>query len=209
MRVIRNITCLALLLGLMIFPKNASATLLALPNSSYFPELWQGTSYYDDDGFNLRIDFAVYDTLGGDELAAIEGFEAPGDGQYIYAYQIFQHNSEGYNEVAYFTLLNLDGSAVDGSLMQGTTALDDDNDGIAPNPLISENQGIWVWGGDIGYISTAQHSWFLVFSSDSAPVAGSYEVQTSDDLPVPIPEPMTVALLGFGALTLLRKRKYA
>lgn len=207
MREIRKITYLALLLGLMIFPNNASATLLALPNSSYFPELWQGTSYYDDDGFNLRIDFAVYDTLGGNEIAAIEGFETPGDGQYIYAYQIFQHNSEGYNEVAYFSLLNLDGSAVNSSLMQCTTALDDKNDGIAPDPLTCQNQGIWVWGGDIGYISTAQHSWFLVFSSDSAPIAGSYEVQAPGDFP--IPEPTTIALLGIGGLAFLRKRKYA
>ena len=209
MRVIRNITCLALLLVLLILPKNASATLLALPDSSYLDGLWQGTSYYDEDDFNLRIDFAVYDTLGGNEIAAIEGFEAPGDGQYIYAYQIFQPPVEGYNEVTYFSILNLDDSAVNEALMQSTTALDDNNDGIEPDPLISENQGIWVWSGDTGYISTAQHSWFLVFSSGSAPVAGSYEVQTSGDLPVPIPEPITVALLGFGALTLLRKRKYA
>jgi hypothetical protein len=207
MRVIRNITCLAFLLGLLILPKNVSATLIALPESSYLDGLWQGTSYYDDDGFNLRIDFAVYDTLGGNELAAIEGFEAPGDGQYIYAYQIFQHINEGYNEVACFSLLNLDGSAVNGSLMQCTTALDDNNDGIEPYPLTCENQGIWVWGGDIGYISTAQHSWFLVFSSDSAPVAGSYEVQAPGDFP--IPEPTTIALLGIGGLAFLRKRKYA
>ncbi len=209
MRVIRNITYLAFLLVLMISPNNALATLLPLPDSSYLDGLWQDTLYYDDDDFNLRIDFAVYDTLGGNEIAEIEGFETPGDGQYIYVYQVFQHIDEGYNEVAYFSILNLDGSAVNESLMQSTTALDDNNDGIAPNPLICENQGIWVWGGDIGYISTAQHSWFLVFSSDSAPIAGSYEVHAPGDIPVPIPEPMTVALLGFGALTLLRKRKYA
>ncbi|MHC4069328.1 MAG: PEP-CTERM sorting domain-containing protein [Planctomycetota bacterium] len=209
MGMIRNITCLAFLLVLVILPKNASAALLALPDSSYLGGLWQGTSYYNDDGFNLRIDFAVYDTLGGNEIAAIGGFEAPGDGQYIYAYQVFQHIDEGYNEVTYFTILNLDSSTVDESLIQSTTALDDNDDGIAPNPLISENQGVWLWGGDTGYISTAQHSWFLVFSSDSAPIAGSYEVQPSGDIAVPIPEPMTVALLGFGALTMLRKRKYA
>ena len=209
MRVIRNITYLAFLLVLLILPKNASATLIALPDSSYLDGLWQGTSYYDDDDFNLRIDFAVYDTLGGNEIAAIEGFEAPGDGQYIYVYQIFQHVDEGYNEVAYFSILNLDGSAVDESLMQSTTALDDNNDGIAPDPLISETQGIWVWGGDTGYISTAQHSWFLVFSSDSAPIAGSYEVHAPGDIPVPIPEPTTIALLGIGGLAFLRKRKYA
>ena len=209
MRAIRNIAYLAFLLVLVILPKNASATLFALPNSSYLGGLWQGTSFYNDDGFNLRIDFAVYDTLGGDELAAIEGFETPGDGQYIYAYQIFQHPDDGYNEVTYFSILNFNGSTINESLMQCTTALDDNDDGIAPDPLICENQGIWVWGGDTGYISTAQHSWFLVFSSDSAPVTGSYEVQASSDIPVPIPEPITVALLGFGVLTLFRKRKYA
>jgi hypothetical protein len=207
MRVMRNIAYLAFLLVLAILPKNASATLIALPDSSYLDGLWQGISYYDDDGFNIRIDFAVYDTLGGNEIAAIEGFEAPGDGQYIYVYQVFQHIDEGYNEVAYFSILNLDGSAVDGSMIQCTTALDDNNDGIEPYPLICENQGIWVWGGDIGYISTAQHSWFLVFSSDSAPIAGSYEVQAPGDFP--IPEPTTIALLGIGGLAFLRKRKYA
>ena len=191
---------------LLILPKNASATLIALPDSSYLDGLWQGTSYYDDDGFNLRIDFAVYDTLGGNELATIEGFEAPGDGQYIYAYQIFQHIDEGYKEVSYFSILNLDGSAVNTALIQCTTALDDNNEGIAPDPLMCENQGIWVWSGDTGYISTAQHSWFLVFSSDSAPVAGSYEVQAPSD--IPIPEPTTIALLGIGGLAFLRKRKY-
>ena len=80
----------------------------------------------------------------------------------------------------------------------------DDVEAIEPDDYPSE--GVWIFGG-FG-LENAQHSWFMMFSSDSAPTKGTYEFNTAEQGDRPVaPEPCTVMLLGIGAAMLVNKRK--
>ena len=94
---VKRVLFLSSLLGAILFAQDARATLVRmLPESSHY----QGFVWYNEEWerglgdttlLRGRIDFAVYDTLGenGNEFAAA-GYDAPGDGQYIYASQIYE-----------------------------------------------------------------------------------------------------------------------
>ena len=169
-----------------------------------------GFVYYNESGLYGRIDFAVYDTLDplyGDEYLA-NGIEAPGDEQYIYAYQIFNHPTAS-DDIAYFAILDIDNKLIDEALMNGSCAQDDGAGGIAPTPTVCDTQGDWRWTFDGGYISMGEHSWLLVFSSTHGPTKGSYKIDGTEFI-VPgseIPEPAMIVLLGIGGLTFVRHRR--
>lgn len=199
----------SLIFTVMLFSQNASAALIYLPENSISD--WQGTSYYDEEGFNIRIDFAVYDTFTHPDDFIWEGIlEMPETDRYIYAYQVFNHPTAD-TEVTSFEILDIDKNPLDAYLMHSTTSQDDGHEGIQPND--SDTQGIWEfeWGTLIG----GEASWFLIFSSSYAPVVGDYQVTsapTSDDPLIPdpdseVPEPTMVALFGLSGLMLSLKRK--
>jgi len=224
MRVMIKVGLLCLLVVATFLVENASA-LIVLPDSTYADLVgnWQGGRTYTEDNFNVLVEFAVYEV--GNTTDVLEPGKSWTEqdlvtelvnelgmtGDYIYVYQIFQHQDEGYEDVTYFSILDVNGAAIDEVLMEGTAALDDGEGGISPAPIISETQGVWVWSFENGYISTGQHSYFLVFSRDSEPVAGSYEIKApEDDLPIPdVPEPGTLALLGLSsAIAFMRRKKF-
>jgi hypothetical protein len=132
------------------------------------------------------------------------------DGQYIYAYQVFNHR-DAAGDVGYFEILDSDGNSIDPSLMADTGSQDDEEGGIEPvDP--SPSQGVWLFSEDAGgIIIPLTHSYFLVLSSDSTPVAGSFEIKgPSGDPGVPdVPEPTTIMLLGLGGTMLLTRRRKA
>ena len=74
---------------------------------------------------------------------------------------------------------------------------------------------VWEFGGKEGFsfIYKGDHPWFLVFSSDSPPVVGGYEIRALEEgerLTPEILEPGMMALLGIGgALMFTRRRKPA
>jgi hypothetical protein len=183
-----------------LFTQSADATLV----SSYH----DGFVYYNESGLYGRIDFAVYDTLDpvhGDEYLA-NGIEAPGDEQYIYAYQIFNRPSAS-GDIAYFAILDIDDNPIDEALMNGSCAQDDGAGGIAPAPIVCDTQGVWKWTFDGGYISMGEHSWLLVFSSTHGPTEGSYEIKGPPIIVVSeMPEPAMIVLLGIGGLIFVRHR---
>ena len=211
-RVMKKTILTSLLLAITLFVPAAIAmpTPYLLPVSSY-DEVWQGGAWYNEqfiDGSNLRgrIDYAVYDKAimseGSDEKALADALNLAG--RYIYAYQVI-NDYEGDKSVAYFEIFGngqapLDlyevsiGSYDDGS--GGKAHTDDYLDGL---------RVVWDFAGELLY--SGDHSWFLVLSSDSAPVRGDYQVKPAESIPpgVPgeIPEPATVALLGL-SVTLLR-----
>lgn len=207
MRVMKKVGFLTLLLITALFVENAAATLSrVLPESSYY----QGSTYYNDvtsDGSSMRgrIDFAVYDTSTyQNEFVGSDGFQAPGGGRYIYAYQIF-NNYNGISEAAIesFTI-----SSFDGANESDIGAQDDGQDGKGATYNIS--QKLWQFNG--GVLWAGEHSYFLVFSTNHNYTSGSYDIQASskDPVPVPAPEPSVMALLGLGStMILIRPRKCA
>ena len=202
---------LSSLLGAILFAQDAGATLLRmLPESSHY----QGFTYYDEewpdgfDGINMlrgRIDFAVYDTLAyPNEFIGDGGYTAPGDGQYIYAYQIF-NDYQGYSEeaVTYFAALGIDMAYV-----YDIDSQDDLADGIEPvGQYFSDEDAVWEFGEiDQDWIIPGEHSWFLAFSSDKDWVHGYYEIRGTEPSDFPVPEPAMLALLSIGGAILFRRR---
>jgi len=230
----KRVLILSFLIGAILFAQDASATpLLMLPDSSYAEATgnWQGSKEYKEDGFYARVDFTVYDTgyllADSDEETLVDSLtseEGLGlDGRYIYAYQIFNHTDSSQTKtIEYFGLLDssdspingahvLDiGSSTDAEYLSGTFG-----EGVEPtesitNPLswtFGPSSELWDSSGE--YLDSGDHSWFLVFSSNTAPVSGSYEIKPPPDSPpdFPVPEPAMLTLLSIGGAILLRRGK--
>jgi hypothetical protein len=204
---------LSLLLVAALFVQNASAVLL-LPYSSHY----QGRSYFDNDGLTGFVEFAVYDTQFYNEWEG-GGFVSPGNGRFIYAYQIFCDTDS--DAIGSFTIMGSDPCNphtlagintmsssdpwVDSQLLSEEAIEPTD---MSANP--SQTQATWEFWGDTGAILIHDaYSWFLVFSSDNDWVLGKYQVGTATD-GVPVtenPEPCTVVLLGIGSALLFTKRR--
>lgn len=193
---------------------------LTLPDSSYYDGcVYYDRVYYDEDSGEVehlagRIDFAVYDTQTyANEFIGDDGYEMPGTGQYIYAYQIFNAPEGISNPIAYFAVFGITGDITEDTV-DGIGAQEDPDNGVEPSDAyFNGDESRVVWEFTPIYISIegdAEHSWFLVFSSDQPWVPGDYEIKAPEEyeLPVPAPEPATIALLGLGsALIFSRRRK--
>jgi hypothetical protein len=221
MRGIRYVCLLSLFFAVALFVHNASATLV-LPDSSYAEAVgnWQGHRIYEEDDFFVRIDFAVYDTENltkPGETELVEELETPG--QFIYAYQIFNHRQNSDANVGFFEVFGLGEPVLDVYVDSIGALSDSDNpnlEGMEPsssyfNP--SHSRGTWVFSENDEHtpLYPGEHSWFLCFSSNSAPVQGDYEIRVPEvDLPVPppeIPEPTMVTLLCVGSALMFISRK--
>jgi hypothetical protein len=206
----RKIGFLSLSVVVLLLVQNASATLTGLPESSHY----QGSTFYSNDFLRGRIDYAVYDTdTYPDEFIGAGGYEAPGSGRYIYAYQIFNDYAMSVDSVAYFSLLGVGGAPID-----GIDARDDGSDGIAPSYQdIASSQAFWEFKDEDGdaLLLVGDHSWLLVLTSDNDWVRGDYEIEPAGGVPVwgdepQTPEPATVTLLGIGGLlAIIRRRRSA
>jgi hypothetical protein len=211
----KRIRLLSLLFVATLFVQNAAAT--TLPYSSHY----QGRSYFDDSstGVTGYVDFAVYDTLGtsGDEWTGA-GFTAPGTGQYIYAYQIF-NDAGSADAIEFFNIMGIDDPTTP-HLLDGISTMNTQNpwedyplitEGVAPtnsfpNTNLAETRATWEFAG--GILVADEYSWFLIFSSSKDWVQGKYVVQTEGGFPITgNPEPCTLALLGLGGTILFAKRR--
>jgi hypothetical protein len=202
MKMTKAIGLLCVLILAMSVVHSASA---ALPYSTYgFENKWAGFKDYRNDNFDIRVLFNVYDTTLYPYQFSWSGDPMPTEDRYIYAYQIINMGDESNNDIAAFTLLFADGSAIPQHLMHITHSQDDLSGGIAPDPEGTPHEGEWVWSSENGYIEAGQHSWLLVFSSDYAPVKGTFEVQASGELPVP--EPATIVFFSSAAGWILTRR---
>ena len=204
MKTKRKVLFLCLLVVTVAMVQNAGAAL----TSSYY----DGFVYYDkvwEDGhLRGRIDFAVYDERS--EYESVTGFDAPGDGKYVYAYQIFNDLMASDKTVTYFSILGLDES-----LISGMGTQDDGSSGKKPAEWgYTTTEGYWKWKieGTNSYIYKGDHSWFLVYSSNNNWVKGNYDVkgpENEGELPQPeIPEPASMlVLLSAGGLMMKKRRK--
>jgi hypothetical protein len=196
-----------------------------LPESSYY----SGTSYYNGTTDGIVLEFSVYDrdTLAGeDEMEFSSNIEM--EGQYIYAYQIYNGNGSNVDisEFSIFGIGNDPDYAVDDesqiSTMEDTfndpgqeaTGVDAYNYGLSAN----HSQVAWYFAGGSGVIGVGDHSYYLIIVSDHDMTFGTYNFTGIQDdvVAVPdgegeqvetIPEPCTIALLGIGGLILRRTGK--
>ncbi len=194
MRVMGKIGFFSLLVAAALFAQDAAAT---LTSSHYY-----GSTYYYTGGLHGRIDFAVYDDR--DEYESLYGLEAPGTGDYVYAYQIFQ-DSIANPALSSFAILGIEGASVD-----GIDGHDDQSGGIAStDEYFTASEGVWEFQNEHGQgiLSAGEHSWFLVLSSETDWVVGEYEIKPTGDFPVPIPEPAMITLLVIGGALMMRMRR--
>lgn len=195
MRVMGKIGFFSLLVVAALFAQDAAATL----TSSHYDG---STYYYTPGGLHGRIDFAVYDDR--DEYFTVNGLQAPGTGDYVYAYQIFQ-DSVANPALSSFAILGIEGVPVD-----GIDCHDDQSGGIASSDeYFTASEGVWEFQDEHGQgiLSAGEHSWFLVLSSDTDWVVGEYEIKPTGDFPVPIPEPAMITLLVIGGALMMRMRR--
>lgn len=207
----KNFSFLCLIIAATIFVRSASATTMTiLPESTHY----QGRSYFrtltSDGILSGRVEYAVYDSQGGNEFALTGG-----TGRYTYAYQIFNDGDDTASALEYFSILGIGEGAIY-DLITDIASVDDSSGGIdctamyfgAHDAATGPDNAVWEFEG--GILQTNAHSFFLVISSDSDYTTGSYQVikTTSPVTPIPNPEPSTIALLGIGGLmTLLRRRR--
>lgn len=186
-----------------------------LPESSFY----SGTSYYNGTVDGIVVEFSVYDRdalTGEDETEFSSSIEM--EGQYIYAYQIYNGNGSDV-DISAFSIMGLgnldpeDYAIVDegqittmedtfndpGQEATGVDAYDYDLSG-------DHSQIAWYFAGDSGAIGVGGHSYYLIIVSDHGMKLGTYDfIGIEDDVvAVPNPEPCTIALLGVGGL-ILRK----
>jgi hypothetical protein len=228
---VKRVFLLSSLFSTILFAQDARATLLfMLPDSSYAEKEgnWQGYREHTEDGFYMRVDFTVYDTRNlladSDEetlVNSLTGEEDLGlDGQYIYAYQIFNKIDPSYKSIEYFGLLDSRGNPINGAHVLGIGSFSDAEytsamfgEGIEPTESVLDplswtfGSSAELWDSSGGCIDNGDHSWFLVFSSNTAPVSGSYKVKPPSEFPVP--EPGMLTLVGIGGVILVKRRRRA
>ena len=193
----------------------ARAELSYLPDSSYYHGQ---THYYVNLGngeiLSGHIEFAVYDTLVyPDEYTG----NAPGEGRYIYAYQIF-NDSGSYNAaLSYFAIKEIGDGAIPSDNPNENIGTDDSPFGVDSTDeyfSIDLTEGIWEFAD--GLIEAGDNSMFLLVRSDGKIKKGSYDLLPpeegelpvpgeGDDGDMPVPEPATCILLTLGGLLSLRK----
>jgi hypothetical protein len=184
----------------MVLAPAAQAGLMYLPTSSHY----QG---FINDGV-YRIEFAVYDTQGGNEFA--EYWSGPG--QYTYVYQLFNNSGSANMDIELFKISGIGLGAINSQEQIGS--VDDPAGGVESTDAyfdVSLTVGSWEFAD--ATLIAGKHSVFLVLSSDHDWVKGQYTILPASDFPVPgddggeIPEPMTLAFLAMGGLGLLGCRR--
>jgi hypothetical protein len=198
--------CLLIVILLLV-----QTTLAIVLESDHYDGYVKYEKDWGDGTLSGYIEFAVYDERA--DFESNTGLTAPGEGDYVYAYRIWNNQPFSDEAVAYFSILGLDEGSVSGfgSLDDPDTKVD-----VSPENAYFENgDGIWEWGVNGGFVQLDDLSWLLVYSSDYDWVAGEYDIRGTEESDFPqsgdddenVPEPSIVALLSLGGAALIRRRK--
>ena len=206
---VKRICIVGLMIVSGVFAQVASAT---LPFSTYGEDNgWQGYKTYEENGFDCMLVFNVYDMAANpSEITWLGDVEFPQGDRYLYAYQLYS-SELSTEDIGFFRILNIDGEEISQAVMRETQAVQDgEGTGVmtSPNPSPDNKQGQWTWAAG-AFISATKHSAYLIFSSDKAPIKGSFEVKSSEETEPPVPEPTTFALLSgaCGLYAITRRKK--
>jgi hypothetical protein len=192
----------------------ASAALSNLPESSHLSGKTRTWMEVGDTYIDVKIEFAVYDTQA-DGFAGL-GLTTPGDGRYLYAYQLFCYSVADYglNDVAlqYFRLTD--------SSEPTAIGYEADSAGEAPtDAYVDAYYKEPVWEFDGGILTAGKNSAFLLLSSDQDWVEGWFAVTPPSDDPTggdgtgtntggnQTPEPATMLLLAAGSIAAFRRKR--
>jgi len=209
MKMLRNkkVNSLGLLTVMLLLSTAAQATYDStfLAASNYGNNGWEGRRFYNQNGVDAFVEYAVYDR---NKINFPSIFGDVGTGQYIYAYQAFNINvSLTAESIMTFELL-VTGKP---SATSGITSKIDPTDFSGKGIETTHEIDTFKWTFKDGVFVYDKHSWLMVFSSNSGPVEGDFKLTTLDNGDAPpapqTPEPATLALMAAGAIGLMRKRK--
>jgi hypothetical protein len=157
-------------------------------------------------GVHYRVDYAVYDLT-----VAYTGFDPSwGTAKWLYAYQVsnLQDSTEAMNV---FSVAIPQGVVADNIAYDWTKGL---TLGI---PSMSQqfvgDSAVWQFAAN-HTIAPTKNSVVLIFTSDLGPGEGSGTIVSDggslniSNIATPVPEPLTLALLGIGGAALLRRRSH-
>ena len=194
--------CCVLLIG----ASAASAIPIGLDTDPLAMAGQQGLTHVSTSGsFICDLTYAVYDL----QAITYNGFDPSwGQDKYLYAYQVFNLGNSTVNMSVFSVLVPqgviADNIAYDGSKGQ-TLGIPSSNQQFAG--------GSAVWRFDNHAIVPGKNSVVLLFTSNFGPgtSTASFEGdqitgEVKASVVSPVPEPVTLALLGIGAITMFRKR---
>ncbi len=205
MKVLKNSL---MVLCVLIMTAACAQNAFALPYSTFGSvNKWQGYKSYNQDGIDMTVMFNVYDNLTNPGEFTWNGAAVkPSADRYIYAYQII--NNSNSQDISLFNLLDKSNNPLSQQVMHSSSSQSDGSAlSIAPDPC--PEQGKWEWSVSSGFLTAGKNSWYLIYSSDLAPVKGNFRVeaasQTEPPVP-PVPEPCTLALFGIASTLFAAKR---
>jgi hypothetical protein len=193
------------IIGVLIVAAMLVQDAMALPSGTYVDDNeknWSGYKSYNSDGFDVVLEWAVYEISSVNPWAQQVDF--PDGDNFIYAYQIFNY-PDTTKDVGFFSVLDIGGNAVAQTLMHATRSVAD-GAGIMSDPNPSTTQGEWKWTPGVGFVSAQNKSAFLIFSSVYGPTKGSFVIRGPEEEEPPVPEPGTLALFGVASGLFLAKR---
>ncbi len=167
------------------------------------------------DLLEVDVDYAVF-APGDYPGAGVAGTDPSGGGDYVYAYQAYV-STTGNVGMSQLSLGLLDDDFVnpqpDPLNVAFYDTLHETTGGDVPSNsfLMSASVLVW-WRFTTSEVSPGDHSVVVLITSDFGPTFEPASVtgggmSAQETLPSPLPEPTTVALMGLGAVVMLRRRQ--